>query len=268
MGVAGRDVRVSTDSTINSGTRQDSSLVTAGPFASAGVAQTTVVQFCHRTVSRSCGTSPPRPVPPHVGELDLPFLADVQPPRLDTLQASYRGQGFSERAADFLAMPVRLSTAQVSDTCRKWSLYCIWCTERQIDPISIGDLVDFFLHLLDGVSLVATTIRTYKAAILSALKPRQPFSTSQLSALNRLLNSFHKRRRPKPCPVPEWDICLVLKAFWLPPVKPIHQASVEALTYKVLVLVALALGTQEGAYCSPLRSHPSSREMVFCVNIF
>ena len=73
-----------------------------------------------------------------------------------TLWVGYRGQGFSECAADFLVTLVRLSTAQVYD--RKWSLYCTWCTERQIGPIhiSIGDLGDFFLHLFDRVGLVAT----------------------------------------------------------------------------------------------------------------
>ena len=119
---------------------------------------------------------------------------------------------------------------------------------------------------------MAATIRAYKAAILAALEPRRPFTTSQLSALNKLLNSFHKSRPPKPSPVPDWDIGLMLKAFPLPPFEAIQQALIEALTYnKALVLVALALGAcRGGAYCSPSRSqfYSSSRELVFCVILF
>ena len=168
VGVSGRAVCVSADPTVNSGTRPDSRVGAAGPFDSTSMAQTTVVQFSHRTVSGTCSASPPRPLPPPAGELDPPVIANVQPTRLDALRDSYRGQGFSARVADFLAVPVRPSTAQVYD--RKWSIYCTWCTERQIDPIliSVGDLADFFLHFFERVGLAAATIRAYKAAILSA----------------------------------------------------------------------------------------------------
>ena len=141
------------------------------------------------------------------------------------------------------------------------------------DPIHIseGDLVDFFLHLLERVGLAAATIHAYKAAILSALEPRKSFTTSQLATLNKLLNSFHNRRPPKPSLVPDWYIGLVLKSFSLPPFEPIQQASVEVLTYQTLVLVTLALAAHKGgAYCSLSRSffHSPSGELVFCVIIF
>ena len=225
MGVPGRDERVSTDSTVNSGTRQDSRLVAACPSARSGMAQTIVVQFSHRTVSRACGTSHPRPVPPPAGGLDTPVFADVQPTRLYTF-AQLQRAGILCTCCRFLGYAGSALTTQVYD--RKWSLYCTWCTERQIDPIhiSIGDLADFCLHRFDRVGLPAPTIHTYKAAILSALEPRQSFSMSQLAILNKLLNSFHKRPPPKPSPVPDWDIGLVLKAFSLPPFEPIQQASV------------------------------------------
>ena len=107
-------------------------------------------------------------------------------------------------------------------------------------------MADFFLHLFDRVGLAAATIRTFKVAILSALEPRQSFLTSQLAILNKLLNSFHKRKPPKSSPVPDLDIGLVLKVFSLPSFGPIQQASVEALTYKALVLVILALEARRG----------------------
>ena len=70
VGVHRSDVRISADATVNSVTRQDMT----GPSASAGMAQTTVVQFSRRTVSHACGASPPRSVPPPAGELDTPLL--------------------------------------------------------------------------------------------------------------------------------------------------------------------------------------------------
>ena len=53
----------------------------------------------------------------------------------------------SARAASFLAQSLRSSTSLVYD--RKWDIFCTWCTERQIDPVSfpIGDLGDFLLFL-------------------------------------------------------------------------------------------------------------------------
>ena len=161
------------------------------------------------------------------------------------MRESYRGQGFSARAANVLAAPFWLSTAQVYD--RKWSIYCTRCAERQIDPIhiSVGDLTDFFIYLFDRVVLAASTIPVYKAAILSAHEPRQTFSLVQLATLNKLLNRFYKRKPPKTSPIPDWDIGLVLKAVSLPSFEPLQQASVKVVTYKMLVLVALALGAHK-----------------------
>ena len=47
----------------------------------------------------------------------------------------------------------------------------------------------------------------------------------------------------------------MLKAFSLPPFELIQQASVEALTYKILALVALALGARRGELIGLRRDH-------------
>ena len=77
---------------------------------------------------------------------------------------------------------------------------------RQIDPVSIpiGDLGDFFLFLYEDLNLAASTMCAYKAAILSALSLRQIFTPTQVGMLNKLCNVFHKRRPPKPPPIPTW----------------------------------------------------------------
>ena len=104
-----------------------------------------------------------------------------------------------------------------------------------IDPIDIsrGDLAYFFLHMFDRAGLTSATIHTYKAVLLLALEPRQPFSASLLSTLIKLLNSFLMKRPPKPSTVPTGDIGVVLKAFLLAPFEPICQASVKSLTFNI-----------------------------------
>ena len=50
--------------------------------------------------------------------------------------------------------------------------------QRQIDPVSIslGDLGDLLLFLFEVLNLAVSTMRVYKAAILSVLVPRQIFT--------------------------------------------------------------------------------------------
>ena len=91
----------------------------------------------------------------------------------------------------------------------------------------------------------------YKAAILSALSPRQIFTPAQLGTLNKLCNVFHRRRPPKPSPVPTWYIGLVLCAFTLAPFEPLATTLLEAVTYKTFVLLALALCACRGQFVRP-----------------
>ena len=89
-------------------------------------------------------------------------------------------------------------------------------------------------------------MRAHKAAILSALSPRQIFASAQLGTLNKLCNVFHSRRPPlflSPCGILHG---LVLCVFTLAPFEPLDSASLEAVTYKTFVLTALALGARRG----------------------
>ena len=93
-------------------------------------------------------------------------------------------------------------------------------------------------------------MHAYKAAILFALAPRHIFTPAQLGTLNKLYNVFHKRRPPKPSLIPTWDIGLVLRAFLLAPFEPLETASLEAVTCKMFVLIALTLGAHRGELCA------------------
>ena len=61
-----------------------------------------------------------------------------------------------------------------------------------MDPVSIpiGDLEYFLLFLYENLYLAASAVRTYKAAILSALSLRHIFTLAQLGTLNKLCNVF------------------------------------------------------------------------------
>ena len=109
------------------------------------------------------------------GNFHSPVVQNVQASRLDVVRDWYRGQEFSARAAGFLAQSVRPLTSLVY--VKKWDIFCTWCTERRINPVSIpvGDLGDFLLFLCEDLNLAASTVRAYKVAILSALSPKQIF---------------------------------------------------------------------------------------------
>ena len=119
-------------------------------------------------VSFARSPSPPQSFSPPTGKFHTPLLHNVQASRLDVVRDGYRGQGFSARAADFLAHSVP-SMSLVYD--RKWDIFCTCCAERQIVPVSVtlGNLGDFLLFLFDDRNLAASTVRVFKASILCSL---------------------------------------------------------------------------------------------------
>ena len=73
-----------------------------------------------------------------------------------------------------------------------------------------------------------------------------------MGTLNELTvcNVFHKRRSPKHPLIPTWDIGLVLRALSLALFEPLEIATFEAITYKKIVLIALALGAHMAKLCA------------------
>ena len=102
------------------------------------------------------------------------------------------------------------------------------------------------MFLFEDRNLAASTLRTFKAAILSVLSPRQMFTPAESGTLNKLCNSFKRRRPLKPSSIPTWGIGLVPRAFSKALFEPLDTASLQAVSYKTFVLVALALGAHRG----------------------
>lgn len=114
-----------------------------------------------------------------------------------------------------------------------------------------------------------STIRNYRSAI-SAIHKGFPDGTSPGTnpTINQLLRGmFHKRPPTRRLP-PSWSINGVLATLAAPPYEPIHNATLEHLTFKTLFLVAAAsarrrselhaLTTKEGF----LRFDPSGVRML------
>jgi hypothetical protein len=55
--------------------------------------------------------------------------------RLAVVGDSLKQDGFSDRAATRISSSVRKSTGVIYDS--KWSIFCSWCRQREIDPLSI-----------------------------------------------------------------------------------------------------------------------------------
>ena len=108
MGFSGGVLHLFPDPAGNSasGTREDSSDFAPGSVDSSRLAQAAVVQLPSGTVSGAGSPSPPRSVSPPAAEFHAPFLHSVQPSPLDVIRDGYRRQGFSVRAAGFLAQSV------------------------------------------------------------------------------------------------------------------------------------------------------------------
>ena len=162
--------------------------------------------------------------------------------RLATVRASLRQGGFSDNATKRISGAVRRSTGAVYDS--KWSIFCSWCTSRQIDPIkvSVQQLADFFLYLFEDRGFTPSTIKGYRSAISRTiyLSGGSDFGSNEFLSL--LIKNFCLERPRQRRLVPPWDLGLVLKALQQSPFEPLALASLKHLSYKCCFLLALATG--------------------------
>jgi hypothetical protein len=109
---------------------------------------------------------------------------------MSTIAERATAQGFSLQVSRRVAKGrKRDSTNALYDS--KWSIFSLWCDQRNLDPLSIPvtKVCDFFLHLFDAEKLAPVTIDGYRSAINSV------WSIDGQSLLNsvhveQLLNSF------------------------------------------------------------------------------
>ncbi len=109
-----------------------------------------------------------------------------------------------------------------------------------LDP-SEAQLAEFCLILFKDRRLAPETVKGYRSAIGSVLKPRglDVGAWPNLSALIRRMELERPARRSL---TPTWNLSLVLRFLMGPEFEPLESASLERLTQKTVFLVALASG--------------------------
>jgi integrase len=140
-----------------------------------------------------------------------------------------------------MAQAGRDSTGAVYDG--KWKRYQDWCIARGYDALNPAgpQLADFFNHLSSVEGLAFSTLRGYKASILSVLSARHPLPWDIEKDLAKLF-AFFSKARVDPIPLPSWNLTIVLLGFKRAPFEPIESIELKFLLQKTLFLVFLAAG--------------------------
>ena len=154
---------------------------------------------------------------------------------------SLQNQDFSAEVADRIAAPQRLSTRAIYAS--KWAVFQHWCTDTQVDfrcP-SIGDICNFLWFLFNTKNRCPSTIEGYRTAIADTLGYSVMY-ISKYADIARLIASFHRDRPKSARTLQKWDLNLVLHQLSMAPFEPLEPASIKFLTWKIVFLLALALG--------------------------
>ena len=166
----------------------------------------------------------------------------VQLTRLEIVQRAHRNRGFSNKVATRMSQPQKQSSLKVYQG--KWKLFCDWCQERDLDPLSISNLqvADFLVHLHEDRHLAPSTIEGYRTAISNTIKPVSGLDLGKDQHLSNLLANFQRDTTRERSSAPPWDLSLVLRKLTEEPFEPMHRASLKHATLKTVFLVALASG--------------------------
>ena len=247
MEVYRHPLRISTYNTSEGSFNQDKvGTSSTNPGNCSVLASPTLVYRSDKSVcnKRNSATSPTRPTSSEA--LDSSQSTIVQPTRVDAIRNSLTSKGYSEHVAKRVASAGRTSTNAVYDG--KWKIYTNWCQSRSYDPLStLGpQLTEFFWYLFTEKGLTYSTLRGYKASILTVLKTIGILSTETLHVIGNLFLSFQRERPVQSKPMPNWDLGIVLQGFKTTPFEPIKKASLKLLTLKTVFLLALATGARRG----------------------
>ena len=182
-----------------------------------------------------------------------PESASVVSSRMDAIGVSLNSHGYSNQVAETVASAGRASTSVVYDA--KWRLYTDWCKSRQVNPVDPTgpQLADFFTYLFYDKGLQFSTLRGYRASILSVLSRSAPVSPYTDSVLKGLFKAFQLQRPVVARSLPVWDLGIVLQGLKRPPFEPIRKASLRLLSLKTLFLFTLAAGARRGEVLALIR---------------
>ena len=247
----GRDnsLRLSSDDTHRSGTRQGAVVGGSTVLGSAQVAHTGMVLHSTEASSRLPAEDPSMQeatttTQPHGISL---HSDSTEPTRLARIKDGLMEAGFSEEAATRAAQPQRQSSLILYQS--RWRVFCRWCDRRNIDPYTstVQQIADFLLFLFNVQGCVPTTVAGYRTAISQTRAPVDGLPIGLNPVLTNILKNIRLEVPRKDNRVPEWDLDVVLEALREPPFEPPSWNSAESrkfCTFKTVFLLALATGAR------------------------
>ncbi len=182
------------------------------------------------------------------------------PTRLEAIEYSLRGQGFSGDVSKRIAAGHRASTRSIYDS--RWRIFCDWCSIQGKDPLTTTAPVvaDFLTYLFEVKKLAVTSITGYRSMLTTTLREVAGTELSGNLHLTKLLASFSIERPRDRDPFPTWDLALVLSRLQRGPYEPLQSASMKFLSGKVAFLVALATAKRRSelrAFSKKILHHPN-----------
>ncbi|XP_041427211.1 uncharacterized protein LOC121396402 [Xenopus laevis] len=119
---------------------------------------------------------------------------------------------------------------------RVWKTFISWCEQRDLNPQKAGDR-ETLSFLQDGLAkgLALSSLKVQVSALSILLRKKlamHPNIQTFLQGATRLIP-------PYCCPIPPWDLNLVLSALQEDPFEPLDQVPLSTLTEKVVFLLAI-----------------------------
>jgi hypothetical protein len=142
-------------------------------------------------------------------------------------------EGFSEEVLDTMQASVKKSSSRLYD--RLWKIYVHWCAERDVNPrtASLTSILALLQSLLKK-GLAYRTIGVYRSAISKFHDPIEGFTVGKHPKVSKFM-----KNPPTRSLLPTWDVNVDLKFLEAEPFEPLQRASLHALTFKTVFLVAL-----------------------------
>ncbi|XP_021363608.1 uncharacterized protein LOC110456894 [Mizuhopecten yessoensis] len=164
------------------------------------------------------------------------------PSRVEAISGGLAQKGFSGPVSDCIARSIRSSSAAVYQS--RWSIFCDWCGQRQVDPLkaSVPLIADLLLHLFRSKKLAPGTIAGYRSAIAGILSYARRPEVGSSSSLSALIRGFTIERPRVRRLTPQWNLALVLESLLGTPYEPLSLASLKFLTLQTVFLVTLGSG--------------------------
>ena len=194
--------------------------------------------------SRDAGGSPdPSPTsggsPNGDGGRIPPFPAEPPLSCLETQREDLQAEGVSEAAAETIGGALRGSSRRLY--LQKWKIFVSWCQGRDIHPLHCPPslVVEYFEHLKREGKVKYNTALTHASALSTCLPPTELGPIGAHPLVCKWLKGFKAANPPRRLLVPPWDLNVVLAALREAPYEPLKKASLKALTFKTLFLVAI-----------------------------